>query len=392
MGSRSSIYGAPSDDLPKSGGPHHRQSAITEEDLPIASHTAYRDAGVDTDEADIGLRRLVSRITRTWLPESDFGGVQLKIGYFANVINLGGGQGLAICTDGVGSKAIIADEMRRYDTIGIDCIAMNVNDLICVGAKPLSLVDYIAVHKVDSEMLDAIAIGLANGAEQAGISISGGEIAQLEDVVRGFDLSGTAVGTVPIGKIITGRYLEPGDRIIGIQSSGIHSNGLTLARRAFFKREQPLPFEYEIPGTGVSLGDELLRPTIIYVRVVMEILERVSDIKALVNVTSDGLLNLSRVDNSRVGFLIEGMPETPKIFNFIQSHAGVSVGEMFEVYNMGVGFCVVADGRSASQIQSIIEKHGLRAWDIGKVVEDTAKNVYIPRHRLVGHKKRFHEQ
>jgi phosphoribosylformylglycinamidine cyclo-ligase len=226
--------------------------------------------------------------------------------------------------------------MRRYDTIGIDCIAMNVNDLICVGAKPLSLVDYIAVHKVDSEMLDAIAIGLANGAEQAGISISGGEIAQLEDVVRGFDLSGTAVGTVPIGKIITGRYLEPGDRIIGIQSSGIHSNGLTLARRAFFKREQPLPFEYEIPGTGVSLGDELLRPTIIYVRVVMEILERVSDIKALVNVTSDGLLNLSRVDNSRVGFLIEGMPETPKIFNFIQSHAGVSVGEMFEVYNRSV--------------------------------------------------------
>jgi phosphoribosylformylglycinamidine cyclo-ligase len=338
------------------------------------------------------LRRLVSRITRTWLPESDFGGVQLKIGYFANVINLGGGQGLAICTDGVGSKAIIADEMRRYDTIGIDCIAMNVNDLICVGAKPLSLVDYIAVHKVDSEMLDAIAIGLANGAEQAGISISGGEIAQLEDVVRGFDLSGTAVGTVPIGKIITGRYLEPGDRIIGIQSSGIHSNGLTLARRAFFKREQPLPFEYEIPGTGVSLGDELLRPTIIYVRVVMEILERVSDIKALVNVTSDGLLNLSRVDNSRVGFLIEGMPETPKIFNFIQSHAGVSVGEMFEVYNMGVGFCVVADERSAGQIQSIIEKHDLRAWDIGKVVEDTAKNVYIPRHRLVGHKKRFHEQ
>jgi phosphoribosylformylglycinamidine cyclo-ligase len=111
-----------------------------------------------------------------------------------------------------------------------------------------------------------------------------------------------------------------------------------------------------------------------------------------VNVTSDGLLNLSRVDNSRVGFLIEGMPETPKIFNFIQSHAGVSVGEMFEVYNMGVGFCVVADGRSAGQIQSIIEKHDLRAWDIGKVVEDTAKNVYIPRHRLVGHKKRFHEQ
>ena len=140
---------------------------------PPMSHAAYRGSGVDTDEAEIGLARLISRITRTWPPRGSLGAVQLPIGYFANVIDIGG-IGLAICTDGVGSKVIIAQLMERYDTIGIDCIAMNVNDLICVGARPISLVDYIAVEHADAEMLEAIAIGLADGAAQAGISISGG--------------------------------------------------------------------------------------------------------------------------------------------------------------------------------------------------------------------------
>src|SRR6266853_5872748 len=214
---------------------------------PVTSHAAYRESGVDTDEADSGLARLIKRITHTWPPRDGLGGVQLPIGYFANVIDIGG-IGLAICTDGVGSKVIIAQLMQRYDTIGIDCIAMNVNDLICVGAQPISLVDYIAVEQANAQILEAIAIGLAEGADQAGISISGGETAQLEDVVHGFDLAGTAVGTVPLDKILTGRHLEPGDRIIGIHSSRIHSNGLTLARKAIFKRAQPLPLDQPVPG------------------------------------------------------------------------------------------------------------------------------------------------
>src|SRR5438876_7851558 len=152
---------------------------------PATLHAAYRDSGVDTDEADIGLAGLIKRITQTWPPRGSLGGVQLPIGYFANVIDIGG-IGLAISTDGVGSKVIIADMMKRYDTIGIDCIAMNVNDLICVGAQPLSLVDYIAVEQANAQILEAIAIGLADGADQAGISISGGETAQLEALVHGF--------------------------------------------------------------------------------------------------------------------------------------------------------------------------------------------------------------
>src|SRR5260370_13945408 len=172
---------------------------------PSTSHAAYRDSGVDTDEADIGLTRLIQRITRTWPPWGSVGGVQLPVGYLANVVDIGG-IGLAICTDGVGSKVIIAQLMQRYDTIGIDCIAMNVNDLICVGAQPISLVDYIAVEQANAQILEAIAIGLGDGADQAGVSISGGETAQLEDIVHGFDLAGTAVGTVPLDRILTGRH------------------------------------------------------------------------------------------------------------------------------------------------------------------------------------------
>jgi phosphoribosylformylglycinamidine cyclo-ligase len=354
-------------------------------------HTAYQESGVDTDEADIGLNRLIKRITHTWPPRGSFGGVQLSIGYFANVIDIGG-IGLAISTDGVGSKAMIAQLMERYDTIGIDCIAMNVNDLICVGAQPISLVDYIAVERVNSQILEAIAIGLTDGAKQAGISISGGEIAQLEDVVRGFDLAGTAVGTVPLDKIITGRHLEPGDRIIGIQSSGIHSNGLTLARKVFFKRAEPLPLNYPVPGRDASLGEELLRPTLIYVREILEILKQVPNVKALINITGDGLLNLNRVENQRSGFVIDEMPETPAIFKMIQQFGNVSTAEMFEVYNMGVGFCVVADERDVGSILSILEGNNRKAWVIGKVIEDLTKGVYLPRQGLVGHKKRFRQE
>jgi phosphoribosylformylglycinamidine cyclo-ligase len=355
------------------------------------SHTAYRESGVDTDEADIGLNRLVKRITHTWPPRGSFGGVQLQIGYFANVIDIGG-IGLAISTDGVGSKAIIAQLMDRYDTIGIDCVAMNVNDLICVGAQPISLVDYIAVERVNSQVLEDIAIGLADGAEQAGISISGGEIAQLEDVVHGFDLAGTAVGTVPLDKILTGRDLEPGDRVIGIQSSGIHSNGLTLARKVFFKRTEPLPLNYPVPGIGAALGEELLRPTLIYVREVMEILRQVSNVKALVNITGDGLLNLNRVENRRAGFVIDEMPETPAIFKMIQQYGNVSTAEMFEVYNMGVGFCIVVDETDVGAVLSILERFNRKAWVIGKVIEDPTKGVYLPRQGLSGHKKRFRQE
>jgi len=175
----------------------------------------YTQAGVDTNEADAGIRSLARRIIETWPGPTDPGAVKLDIGYFANVIDIGG-QGIAISTDGIGSKAMIATMVGKYDTVGIDCVAMNVNDLICVGAKPVSMVDYIAIDKVEAHILDEISIGLCAGAKLAQISISGGETAQLKDLVKGFDLAGTAIGHVALDRILVGQNIREGDVLIGV--------------------------------------------------------------------------------------------------------------------------------------------------------------------------------
>jgi phosphoribosylformylglycinamidine cyclo-ligase len=349
----------------------------------------YKTAGVDTAAAQSGLRRIIESIKGTWPAGGGVGTVKLDIGYFANVIDIGG-VGLAICTDGVGSKSIIAQMMRRYDTIGIDCVAMNVNDVICVGATPISMVDYIAIEKADAEMLGALAVGLAAGAKEAGISISGGEISQLKDVISGFDLIGMAIGLVPLDRIITGHDLVPGDVVIGLESSGIHSNGLTLARRVFFERAK-LSVDHVFPELGIALGEELLRPTLIYVPEILDIINTVPTVKALINITGDGLLNLPRVA-ARVGFEIDNLPPTPPVFRLIQQYGAVASPEMFAVFNMGIGFCVLAAEKDRDAVLGILHRHGRRARVIGRVIEDDSRGVYLPAQRLVGHDKEFHEQ
>ena len=346
----------------------------------------HKAAGVDIAEADAGLSNIVARITATW-PKSGFGAVQLPIGYFANVVDIGG-IGLAITTDGVGSKAMIADMARRYDTIGIDCIAMNVNDLLCVGARPVSLVDYIAVEKADATMLDGIAIGLTEGARQAGISITGGEISQLRDVVRGFDLVGAAVGTVPLDRIIIGHDVMPGDRVIGIASNGIHSNGMTLTRRVFFD-DARVTLDHHFAELGCTLGEELLRPTFIYVAEILEILEKISSVKALSHITGDGLLNLPRVA-AEIGFVIDDLPPPPPLFGLIESLGGITRAEMFEVYNMGIGFCVTVAEADVEATLAILKRHGRAASMIGHAVADPTRSVHLVRESLVGQGKRFH--
>ena len=345
----------------------------------------YRESGVDTAEADAGLNRIIARVQKTW-PAAGLGRLILPIGYFANVIELDG-IGLALCTDGVGSKTIIADMMGKYDTIGIDCVAMNVNDMICVGAKPLSLVDYIAVEKTDAAMLDAVAAGLCKGAELAQISISGGETAQLKDVVKHFDIVGMAVGRVDLDKVIDGRAVRDGDAVIGVKSSGIHSNGLSLARKAFFA-DHRYGIGHKFDELAVTLGEELLRPTDIYVREALEILSTVPGVHALINITGDGLLNLCRVA-APVGFMLDALIDPHPIFPLIQRHAKVEDSEMFEVFNMGIGFCYVVDPAAAERTLSILKQHGRTAQVIGHAVADPEKTVRIPQRGLVGRHKSF---
>ena len=349
---------------------------------------AYKATGVDIAEADTGLNRIVERVQRTW-PKHGMGRVVLPIGYYANVIEVDG-VGMALCTDGVGSKTIIADLMGKYDTIGIDCVAMNVNDLICVGAKPLSLVDYIAIEKTDAAMLDAIGAGLCRGAELAQISISGGEIAQLRDVIRGFDLVGMALGRVDLDKIIDGKAIAPGDVVIGVKSNGLHSNGYSLARRALFETGR-FGIDQKFDELETTLGEELLRPTSIYVREAMEILEKVRGVKALFNITGDGLLNLSRAA-APVGYEIDQPIEPQPIFGLIQRYAEVSDAEMFEVFNMGTGFCYVVAPADVDATVAILKRHGRDARPIGHTVPDPDKKVRIPGRSLIGRHKKFRKE
>ncbi len=347
----------------------------------------YKAAGVDTDEADAGLKRLTARIMKTWPPRGALGEVQLDIGYFANVVDFGGGIGVAICTDGVGSKALIAKMMDKYDTIGIDCVAMNVNDVICVGAQPVSMVDYIAIEKVDAEILDQISIGLARGADIAGISISGGEISQLKGILNGFDLVGMAVGHVALDRINVGEHIHPGDVLIGIESNGIHSNGLTLARRAFFELHN-YSLSHNFEELSNDLGTELLKPTEIYVKEILDILNNIENVKALVHITSDGFLNLTRV-KAPVGYVIDSLPPTPPIFSIIQRLGKVELSEMFRVYNMGIGFCLVVSPSSVDQTMSILHRHERRAHVIGHATDDNMKQVILEKQGLIGRGKWF---
>lgn len=344
----------------------------------------YAQAGVNVSEADKGIERITQNIKSTW-PDSGLGEVKLDIGYFANVIDIGG-KGLAITTDGVGSKTMIADMMDDYSTIGIDCVAMCVNDLICVGAKPISMVDYIGVELADASRLGQISEGLTVGAKQAGISISGGEISQLPDTITGFDLVGTAFGLVDLNKILVGEEVEPGDAIIGIASTGIHSNGLTLARRVLFDQAKLDPRgDY---GFDHCLGDELLIPTAIYVQEIFDLLDGLP-IKALINITGDGLLNLNRVKAQGVGFHIDRLMDIPKIFGMIQEYGQVDDATMFQTFNMGIGFCIVVDRGYRQDVIDIVHSYDRDAIDIGFVVADQYKSVFIPQRNLIGRGKCF---
>jgi phosphoribosylformylglycinamidine cyclo-ligase len=317
----------------------------------------------------------------------------LPLGYYANILPLTAELGLAISTDGVGTKILVAQEMARYDTVGIDCVAMNANDVVCVGARPISMVDYIAVQKADPTLLGELAKGLYAGAEQAGINIPAGEIAQVREMIHGtredcgFDLVGTCVGTVPLDRILIGQAVRVGDVVVGLASTGVHSNGFTLARTVLHQ-QAGLRYRDHVAELGTTLGDALLTPTAIYVKEAVAMLDAVPGLRAFIHVTGDGFLNLTRVE-AAVGFVIDRLLPVPPIFDLIQRHGAISDAEMFRVYNMGVGFCVVVAPADADRVIAIAAAHGKSAAVIGTVVDDPARRVWIPERGLVGRDDAF---
>ncbi len=283
-------------------------------------------------------------------------------GHYASVIRIDERTGIALSTDGVGTKLLVAEQLGRFDTVGIDCVAMNVNDVICVGAEPLAMLDYIAIERADPEVCEQIGIGLARGAELAGVEIPGGELAQLGDLVRGFDLTGACFGTVALDAIVDGSTVEPGDPVIGLPSSGIHSNGYTLARSAL----DGLPLD-EDPGAasaGPSAMSSSSRPR--------STSGRSSSCCARTSTSAGSPTSPPAASRTCCGWPPRSATRSttplpvPPIFELIDERAGVGDEEMHRVFNMGCGFCcVVAAGDEAAALE-LLRKHHPGARRIGR--------------------------
>jgi phosphoribosylformylglycinamidine cyclo-ligase len=349
---------------------------------------AYAAAGVDTHQADQGVAAIVSV-----LKTIDTGRESLSVplpGHYASVMRLPGplapNVGIALATDSVGSKVIVAEQARRFDTIGIDCVAMNVNDLICVGAQPLALLDYIAVERAEPEMLAAIGRGLAAGAADAGVEIPGGEVCQVPEVLRGhpspygFDLVGSAFGVVELDKVIDGSAVRPGDVMIGLPSSGIHSNGMTLARRALLDDGQ-LSLEQRLDQMlGLTVADVLLEPTVIYVRAILALIASEVDVRGLAHITGGGLMNLRRI-GSGVGYSISSPLPSPPVFELIAAFGEIAASEMWEVFNMGCGFVAMVPAAQAAAAVDLLSGFHPGTAVIGTITSDSGV-IDLPKIRI----------
>jgi phosphoribosylformylglycinamidine cyclo-ligase len=347
------------------------------------SDSAYARAGVDQSRSGTAVRALVDVLAT--IATGREGRAALASGHYANVLRIDDRRGLALSCDSVGSKVIVCEQLGRFDTIGIDLIGMNANDVVCVGADPIALLDYIAVEQAEPEMLEQIGVGLKAGAEQAQLEIPGGELAVLPDLIRGhpspsgFDLVGFCVGLVDLDSIVTGAAVQPGDALIGIPSSGIHSNGLSLARRV-------LPDLDERAGDA-TVGDLLLEPTVIYVRAVRELFASDVDVRGLAHITGEGFLNLLRLE-ADVGYLIDAPLPVPPIFELIAERGQVEPAELYEVFNMGCGFCCVVPEPDAEAAVALLRNHHPGTSVIGRVTAE-AGAVELSAVRLKGTRAGF---
>ncbi len=302
----------------------------------------YAEAGVSQDEKAAHIAALIGGLT---FRRRGLGRPLTRIGHFTGLVEFGK-YALSLCTDGVGTKLLVASEMRRWDTVGIDCVAMNVNDMICIGAEPIAFVDYFAIEHYDHEVARQIGVGLNAAARMSNVSVIGGEVAVLPEILKGFDLAGTCFGVVEKKKIIDGRAIRPGDVIIGLPSRGIHSNGLTLARRIL--RDAALTVFDPVGASDERWGPTLLEPTAIYVKSVLKALRR-GVVHGMAHITGGGVRNIVRL-KPNMEFRISNPLEPNLVFRELQALGGIEASEMYQVFNMGMGFAMVAPESEAREI------------------------------------------
>jgi phosphoribosylformylglycinamidine cyclo-ligase len=324
----------------------------------------YRDAGVDVGKIRAAQKSIGDIISATHsFPKKCK--VLSGFGHYAGLVKMGP-QTIALHSDGVGTKVLVAQLMNRFDTVGIDCVAMNVNDVICVGARPVAFIDYIALKQPNERLVEEIARGLVKGARQSEMAIVGGETAVLPDVIAGegedaFDLAGMVMGVVE--KQVLGNSIRPGDVILGVDSSGLHSNGYTLARKVLLSK-------YSVDENAEHLvqtvGEELLTPTRIYVKPVMELFSKKITIHGLANITGGSFTKLPRL-NGKVRYALDGLPAPTGIFRQIQIDGNVDVEEMYRTFNMGIGFCVLAPKSAAEEIIRTFGRHKMHCRQVGAI-------------------------
>ena len=337
---------------------------------------SYKKAGVDIRSIKSS-HSVISKLLNSTLSLRDgkIGEVINGSGHYAGVVKLRNNEYLALHTDGVGTKVLIAQQYSKFDTVGIDCIAMNVNDLICVGAEPISLVDYIALKKNNPLLLKEITKGLAKGSKLSATPIIGGETAIMPDVIEGygnkaFDLAASAIGIINKKTNMLKRKIKSGDIIIGLRSSGIHSNGATLARKVLLNKYSLRKKIYK----SKRLGDILLEPTIIYSQAIMTILNNVKSIHGLAHITGGAFTKLPRIGSNSIGFSIY-LPEPPLIFDLIQRTGNISNKEMHRTFNMGYGFVIVSPKSQHNNVVSILDEYKIKNDVIGEIFSGSGVKV-----------------
>jgi len=324
----------------------------------------YAQAGVDIDSKSRAIGSLVSKLG---FRRKGRGTMVSADGQFTGLIDFGDVY-LTLCTDGVGTKLLVAETMGKWDTVGIDCIAMNVNDTIVLGAEPVAFVDYIAIDHPDEDITSQIGIGLERGAELSNMDIVGGEIAVMPEVVNGVDISGTCLGFVAKDALVDPSSIEEGDVVVGLPSSGIHSNGLTLARKILSSngidnQERPSSLDR-------TVGEELLMPTEIYVRTIVDLLKG-HEVKGMVNITGGGLRNFLRLKKG-AGFIIEDPIRPQPFFDYLQELGNVEDQEMYQTFNMGMGYSVICSPEVA---EDAVKHLGGGARIVGRVSTDGRVSV-----------------
>jgi len=310
----------------------------------------YSESGVDILKEEKAIKEIISNI------KSHRKGIGKPLGgHYAGMIEFGE-YVLVLCTDGVGSKVKIASDLKKWDTIGIDCIAMNVNDAICVGAEPLAFVDYLAIDDPNPRITREIGKGLEKGAQLSNISIIGGETASLPEIINGFDLAGTCLAFLKKDKIVTGKNIAPGDIIIGLSSNGIHSNGYSLVRKVIEKAG--LSYKDKFPENyypNKRIGEILLTPTRIYVKEILALLKNIK-VKGLAHITGSGLKNLNRL-NKNVKYIINDPFNPQPIYNFLKKYGNIDDKEMYQTFNMGMGFSIIIKEEDVKKTINILKKH-----------------------------------